>query len=635
MKNIALLIILTFSFKSYSQEYKVKKITADDFKEKKYAKDTVASAVVEYNIGKTYFVAAGENYQLVTETKRRIKIINKDGYDFATVKVPLYRDKSTREFLSVSNAFTYNLVNGNVEKTKLKGDGEFLEKIEGNHFLATFTMPNVKEGSIIEYTTKVTSPYFTYVPDWYFQTSIPVVYSEYSLKFPFFLIFLKYIKGNIKVNQTAVGDEYIYKATDVPALRDESFVANINNYRSSIIHSFSGYKDSSGSKKMVAGTWEDVVKTMTENDNFGKQLKNISSFKEIATPLIEGKSSDEEKADAIYKYVQQNFNSNQNTSLYTSQNLKETYKSKTGNSADLNLLTIALMRSVNIKANPIILSTRSHGIVYVPSINAFNNVIVGVETLGKTYLYDASNKYASKDILPIHNLNWMGRLISEDGTSKDVLIEPKIKSRFGVSANLKVDVDKHLISGKFRRSFSNYEAFVARNRYENLSNDKIVEKIEETYESEIENFEINNLNDLAENVEEAFTTTKESSFDVIGNKVYLKPLHIFGVQENPFKDEDRNYPIDFIYPQTNAYTVTYEIPEGYVVDFLPKSKKFLTGLNSIVASWILTQDEKQIKVKFNLDYNIAFIDSKEYHDIKRIFEEVIKFKDERIVLKKI
>lgn len=635
MKNIALLIILAFSLTGYAQEYKIKKITADDFKEKKYANDTVASAVVEYNIGNTYFEVAGENYQLVTITKTRIKIINKDGYDYATVKVPLYRDRSTREFLTVSNAFTYNLVNGDVEKTKLKGDGEFVEKIEGNHFLATFTMPNVKEGSIIEYTTKVTSPYFTYVPEWYFQLRIPVVYSEYSLTLPYSLIFLKYIKGSAKINQITVGDKYTYKATNVPALRNESFVANINSYRSAVVHSFSGYRDKSGSIRKVAGTWEDVVKTIAENETFGKQLKNVASFKEIATSIIAGKTTDGEKAEAIYKYVQQNFNTNQNTAIYTSQSLKDTYKQKTGNSADLNLLTIALMKSVNVKAYPIILSTRSHGISYIPSINAFNNVIIGVEIFGKTFLYDASSKYASKDILPIHNLNWMGRLIYDDGTSKDVLIEPTIKSRYGVSANLKVNLTEHSIDGKFRRSFSNYEAFVARNRYENLSNDKIAKKIEETFGSEIENYAINNLNDLAENVEESFTTTRESSFDVIGNKIYLKPLHIFGIQKNPFKEEERNYPIDFIYPQTNACTITYEIPEGYEVDFLPTSKKFVTRSNSISASWYVTKDEKQIKIRYNLDYNIAFIDSKEYHDIKKIFDEIIKFKDEKIVLKKI
>src|SRR5690606_3638819 len=173
------------------------------------------------------------------------------------------------------------------------------------------------------------------------------------------------------------------------------------------------------------------------------------------------------------------------------------------------------------------LSTRSHGISYIPSINAFNNVIIGVEIFGKTFLYDASSKYASKDILPIHNLNRMGRLIYDDGTSKDVLIEPTIKSRYGVSANLQVNFTENSIDSKFRRSVSNYEAFVARNRYENLSNDKIAKMIEETFGSEIENYAINNLNDLAEKVEESFTNTRAASFDVMCKKTYFKTMHIF------------------------------------------------------------------------------------------------------------
>ena len=176
MKNIVLSILFFNVFVSNAQEFKVEKITEEDFKN--YRNDTLNRAEVLFNIGKTYFSPAGEQYQVITTTKTRIKILNKEGYDFATVKVPLYRDQTTREFLTVSNAVTYNLVNGEVEKTKLKGDGEFFEKVEGNHYLASFTMPNVKEGSIIEYTTKIVSPYFTYIPEWHFHLHIPVNHSE-------------------------------------------------------------------------------------------------------------------------------------------------------------------------------------------------------------------------------------------------------------------------------------------------------------------------------------------------------------------------------------------------------------------------------------------------------------------------
>lgn len=632
MKHLIHLLILAITGVSYSQEYKIEKITTNDFL--KQTNDTLHKAIVEYNIGSTHFSPAGNQYQVITTTKTRIKILTKDGYDLATVKVPLYRDQSTREFLTVSNAVTYNLVNGEVEKTKLKNDGEFFEKVEGNHYLASFTMPNVKEGSIIEYTTKIISPYFTYIPEWHFQLDIPVKHSEISLRIPEFLTYYKYIKGTINVNQITVGDSYIYKATNIPALKDEGFVNNINNYRSAIIHTFSGYREQNGSFKMVAGSWEDVVKTINKNENFGKQFKNLDFFTEVATPIIVDKKTDEEKADAIFNYVKTNFTSDKNVSIYSSKSLKEVFKSKIGNVADINLLTIALMKGVKINANPIVLATRSKGIAYMPSADAFNNVIIGVELPGKTLLYDASNKFSNKNIIPIYNLNWLGRLIRVDDTSKDLSIEPTIESKYTVNSAIKLNLENGASVSKIRKTYSNYEAFDRRNRYENLSEEKIIDQLESRYKAPIKEYTVANLADITENVEETFTINKDASFDHIGNKLYLSPLSFFGWNENPFKDENRAYPIDFIYPNSNLYGINIEIPEGYEVDFLPKSKKFITGSNSVEARWILSNDDKVVRVRFTLNYNNAYVEAKEYVDIKKIFEEIVKFSDEKIVLKK-
>ncbi len=56
------------------------------------------------------------------------------------------------ESVYISDALTYNLVNGKIEKTKLKSEGEFNEQVL-NKFRSRkkITMPNVKEGSVLEY----------------------------------------------------------------------------------------------------------------------------------------------------------------------------------------------------------------------------------------------------------------------------------------------------------------------------------------------------------------------------------------------------------------------------------------------------------------------------------------------------
>src|SRR5690554_1720921 len=565
-KQIYYLLLFFISLNLGAQNFKIEKVTKDNFNEKLYALDPSASAVVDYSIGSTYFIVAGNHYQLVTETKTRIKIFTKEAYGYATVNVPLYRNRSTRELLSVSDAYTYNLVDGKVERTKLNASGEFIEKIQGNHYLASFTMPNVKEGSIIEYTAKITSPYITYIPEWYFQYDIPVKVSEFELKVPEQFTFYKYIKGTEKVNQRIVGDKYVYMANNIPALKEEGFVNNIDNYRASVIHTFSGYREANGSFKSLGGTWEEVVKTINNNDDFGGQLKKTEFAKSQAINIVRSLTSDLDKADAIVGFLQKEFTWNQTLGIETSKNLKEVLQSKNGNSADINLLAIAMMKSVNVNAYPILLATRSKGIAYMPSVSAFNNVIIGVESsTGNVSLFDATDKFSNKDILPIHNLNWIGRLVRPNGTSKDVLLEPKIKSRQSVNALLNLNPTEGSIEGALLRSMNNYEAYLFRKTNNQLSMDKISDKYEERYRAEIDSLNVINFDNLEENVIEKMSLNRPHSFDIIGDKIYLTPAFIFKQNENPFKLDQRTYPLDFTYPSDNTYMLIYNIPEGFEV----------------------------------------------------------------------
>ncbi len=634
-KQLYLLLLLLVSLCSEAQDFKIDRVTKKDFEEKFYELDPTASAVVEHNLGKTYFIVVGNHYQLVTETKTRIKIFTKDAYDYATVNVPLYRDRSTRELLSVSSAYTYNLVDDKVERTRLNTSAEFIEKVQGNHYLASFTMPNVREGSIIEYTTKITSPYITDIPEWYFQLDIPVKISEFELKIPEKYMFYKYIKGTEKVNQRILGDKYVYTAKNVPALKEESYVNNIDNYRASIIHTFSAYREASGSFKTFGGTWAEVVKTINDYDGFGGQLKRTDFAKSQAMKIVANLTSDVDKATAIVQFLQNEFTWNQTIGIETSKDLKDVMQSKNGSSVEINLLGVSMMRSVNVNAYPVLLATRNKGVAYMPSISAFNNVIIGLESnTGNVVLFDASDKFSKKDILPIHNLNWIGRLVRPDGTSKDVLLEPKVKSRQSVNALLNLNPADGSIQGELYTSRNNYEAYLYRSFNKQLPLEKIADGYEERYSAEIDSFNLNNFDDLEENVVENMTINRPHSFDIIGDKIYLTPAFIFKRNENPFKLDQRTYPLDFIYPSEQAYTLVYNIPDGYEVENVPESKKISTGTGSVSAQWVITYDEQQIRVRWSLSQNNAHVDAREYPDVKTVYEELVKFMDQKIVLKR-
>ena len=127
----------------------------------------------------------------------RIKIFSKDGLDWATFSIPLYHDGGDNEKVSSLKAVTYNLENNKIVESKLKSDAVFKEKVNDNYDMMKVTLPNVREGSIVEITYKVNSDFYFNFQDWEFQSTIPIRWSEYRASIPEFYNYDKYMQGYI------------------------------------------------------------------------------------------------------------------------------------------------------------------------------------------------------------------------------------------------------------------------------------------------------------------------------------------------------------------------------------------------------------------------------------------------------
>src|SRR3569833_3786423 len=89
-------------------------------------------------------------FSIVSERHRVVHILKKNGYHEADIQIPLYIDGSDEERVDNIKATTYNLENGKVVETKLDKASVFREKVDKHRITKKFTMPNVKEGCIIE-----------------------------------------------------------------------------------------------------------------------------------------------------------------------------------------------------------------------------------------------------------------------------------------------------------------------------------------------------------------------------------------------------------------------------------------------------------------------------------------------------
>ena len=104
--------------------------------------------------------------------------------------------------------------------------------------------------------------------------------------------------------------------------------------------------------------------------------------------------------------------------------------------------------------------------------------------------------------------------------------------------------------------------------------------------------------------------------------------------ENPFKQEKREYPVDFGFPNERRFNINIEIPEGYQVETLPKSENLTTVDNFGTFKYNISNFGKKIQVSIITDINFAIIPAEYYEDLKVFFQKVIEKQTEKIVLKK-
>lgn len=132
LKNLTTLILCLVPFLSMAQDFRLGKVSKAELEEKFHPADTSAVAAILYKKGNTRFELDSEaDFIMVTEVEVRLKIYKKEGLDYANFSMPYYTG-GKKETLLFDDVATFNLVNGKIEKTKIKKEGEFEEKINSD-----------------------------------------------------------------------------------------------------------------------------------------------------------------------------------------------------------------------------------------------------------------------------------------------------------------------------------------------------------------------------------------------------------------------------------------------------------------------------------------------------------------------
>jgi hypothetical protein len=645
-KLISLITIFFITTSAISQKYNFNKVTVEELAEKVHPMDSSAAAALLFKTGKVSFELSFEGtFTLVQEVKTKIKIYNKEGYSFANVEIPYYTGgQSVRLFFD--DAATYNLVDNKVERTKLKSDGEFQEKVNENYSLKKITLPNVKEGSIIEFKYTLKTPYFNFLPDWYFQYSIPVNNIQYEVLIPQYFSYQRFLKGFEQINASdeevvlSTNGRYnnsriIYTGSNIKAIKEEPYVNNMDNYTSMIQYELASTNFPSNGIVNYSTDWESVAKTIYESEYFGREVAKTSYYEADLEELIKGKVSRGERITAIFDFVKNRMNWNEKMGYYTDLGVKKAYTEKVGNVADINLMLVSMLREAQIKCNPVLVSTRSNGISVFPNRGAYNYVIAGIELDKEIILLDATTKNALPNILPIEVLNWKGRIIRENKTSSEVDLMPKVNSKETITVLANMD-ENGKVSGKIRDQYFDYNGYLFRENNLSKSKDSYLESMEKRYPGLVVGaYVVTNEKELTKPIVETIDFTNDNVSERIGDKIYFNPMLHFATKVNPFKQEKRDYPLDFAFPYQDKYSITINIPEGYAIESLPKP--LAIGMEQNIANFIynIVANGNQIQLAATVEINYSTIAPDQYASLKMYYKEMIDKQNEKVVLKKL
>jgi hypothetical protein len=633
-------------------------VTLEQLSQKEHQIDKNATAAILFKKAKTKFkYHLDKGYESFTEFDVKIKIFKKEGLKWANFQIPYYvgYDKVEDDLVNIVKAYSYNVVNGQIVKEKVSGVGKVEQNVNDYWKTMTVLFPNVKEGSIVEIKYVLKSHNIGVLPDFQFQYTIPVDFAEYITEIPEFFLYKGMRNGNIPVEMketieddlTAFTNKYedpsgfkhkkiksIYTIKNIPALVEEGFVSNINNYFGKIEHELQTMRKPNDKLRQISKTWSDVALSIYGMKEFGKEIEKKSYYADDLKKLITDADSEKEKLDKVFKFVQGKMNWNHREGYIPRKPLSDAYKEKTGNAAEINLILISMLRTSGLVANPVLLSTRDNGIALFPNSSKINFVLAVVDIGTERFLLDATNKFSRPNLIPVNDLNWIGQSIKKDGQCAEIDLMPKMISKESTNLIATLAADG-TFSGKIRNLYFDYHALGFRETKGKSSAELNVSRLEDTFKGVlIDDYKIENNEDVSKPIVEFYSFKKEGFSEVIGDKIYFSPLGFIGESVNPFRQEERVYPVDFVFPSQKKMMITIDLPEGYVVESLPQALNLVLSDKVLSYKFMIADTGKQIQLTSIFDINTSIISPEDYEELKKFFAEMIKKQTEKVVLKK-
>jgi hypothetical protein len=619
-----------------------------------YDLDSSASAIYLFDRGVVDFqIGGGSRYSTVFERHARLRILNTNGLSLATFGISMAHRGSSDASIEEIRATVYNMDDGKFVVTKLDKSGIFKDK-SGHLVVDKIAFPNVKVGSIIDYSYKIVYPGYGFIPTWDFQGAYPVLWSQYEVTIPTLFDYFVKTQGYLKfVIDTTVYSQssfpvffgvshgtwtgsvlhHVWALQDAPAMeKAEPYTSTLRNHVQKVQFQLSIVR-MNGYEKTYHSDWPQLTGELLKNTNFGDALTDRNRWMDEQLGKLPPKGElSLAAAQKIYNFVRDQFTWSGQDNLYLSQPIKKTWEEQKGNAADINLLLTAVYRHQGFEASPVILSTRTHGypLDAFPMLSDYNYVITVLRVDGQEYLLDATAKTAGFGQLPERCFNGQAHAIDSSHLIYPLLPDSVTERR--VTSVLLTRDDNGNLVGNYRRTMGLFESMTERNRLKKSTPEDFFENLRKTMGGSKQMLE--HGFDSLTIIEAPLGMHYDMSYHFTSKKVYLYPIMHERISNNPLSNPDRHYPVEMPFRVDNTYVMRMEIPKGYVVDQLPKSARYALEDGGGYYEYLIQADEKGIDFRMRLQLNRTKYSVAEYKGLRDFYSLIIEKEKEQFIFSK-
>lgn len=634
---IWLLMLPVWSNGQDVEEFRISKITPETFRVESDLIDQNTLGVYLFETAEaTVLYDIGEAPSIKTIVHFRFLVLDEAGLVEADRVYSLYKNNKDREHFVKAKGGVYNLVNGEVEFSKLKNSDWYIDEANERYDIARISFKNARVGSIIDFQFEIENPFYFRPDNWDFQKDdYPVLYSSYEFAYPEVMNYILLKKGMVPLSYPPIQSFSVYTPpsairgggykrisykfimNEIPAILDEPVIDSKENYRAKLLTELKEFNVIGGRYYDYYTDWETAAREFLEKgncENFLKPSKRVPFFK------CGEQGSFLDSVEVIFNHIQDNYEiSDEPNYRMPDRTEAAVVSSAKATRSEINWLMVATCRHNGIEAHPVLYSDRKYERIHkeFPLMTQFKNVMAAVPFNGGYLLLDPARKSLKMDEVSEFSMNGEGFILKKKNPEW-ILMMSSFPSK--QRAVLELDASKSgKLSGTMKLQLEGIYANRVTRYLESETPD--LEELKSILHLH-DQMDIIRLDESNFDEKQPLKLSLEVEYQMekFGSS-YLVPAILYDIQErNPFQGKERNLPIVFPDAWSESYTCLIHLEETEMNLLTPDKANYALPDNAASFNYSVSESLSNMVIRAKTEFNVKYYTPEQYSAIRQLYD---------------